>query len=70
MSKNNLSLKTPKNCVQNYKFKQEIRKIFKKSMQCRSRGQPWKRTTLNKKIMFEIIIVAIMKLSLFNFIGS
>ena len=43
-------------------------------MHCRSRKQPWKRKTLfkenKKKLMFEISIVAIMKLFLFNSIGS
>ena len=70
LCKKNISLKTPttKNCVEN------IHSIFKKCMQCRYRRLHWKRRTLfkenKKKLMFEIIIVTIMKLCLFNSIES
>jgi hypothetical protein len=51
-----------KKCTFNKKWSEEI-------MQCRPRREPWKRRTLfkeNDNFDVEIIIVAIMKLRLFN----
>ena len=54
-----------------------IRKIVKKCVQCRSRRQPWKRRTLFKENnnfdvwdYYYTYVVVIMKLCLFNSIGS